>query len=78
MARVSFVTARAAAARRVRNTRGAYRRRWLRFRRRLRVPLDAQDRALVAVWAVRACAVLAAASTLGLAVRLFGMTSGLF
>jgi len=79
MARISFVTARQAAARRVRNTRARYARRWLRFRRRLRAfTPDAEDRATVLVWTIRAIAALALASTLGLSVRLFGMTSGLF
>lgn len=79
MARISFVTARQAAARRARNTRARYARRWLRLRRRLReLGPDAEDRAILVVWTIRALAVLAVASTLGLSVRLFGMTSGLF
>lgn len=79
MARISFVSARRAASRRARNTRAAYVRRWLRFRRRVRaLGLDAEDRAILVVWTIRALAIIATASTLGLSVRLFGITSGLF
>lgn len=84
MARISFITPRLEAARR--STQRLRRRADLRARawkrraaRALRpLSLDAADRQAIALWTIRALAVLAAASTCGLAIRLFGMTSGLF
>lgn len=83
MARISFVTAREAARRTSRRVRlrTAWRVRVWRTgtRRALRaITPDAADREVLALWTVRAVAVLVAASTCGLAVRLFGVTSGLF
>lgn len=49
-----------------------------RFRRRLARTLDAEDRTVLVTWIIRALAVLAASATIGSAVRVFGVTSGLF
>lgn len=84
MARISFITPRLEAARRssqrLRQRADLRARVWKRRAARVLRPfrLDADDRQALAIWTVRALAVLAAASTCGLAVRLFGMTSGLF
>lgn len=81
MARLSFFTP---ASRRALERRTSYRLRVWRTRARrsvrplLRLVPDPTDRQLLALWTVRALALLAAASTCGLAVRLFGVTSGLF
>lgn len=84
MARISFITPRLEAARRssqrLRRRADLRRRAWKRRAARAlgALSLDAADRQVLAVWMVRALALLAAASTVGLAVRLFGVTSGLF
>lgn len=84
MARISFITPRLEAARRssqrLRRRAELRSRAWKRRASRALRPLllDAADRQVLAIWMVRALAVLAAASTVGLAVRLFGVTSGLF
>lgn len=82
MARVTFMTAReavrtasASARRRLRLPRLP---RLLRRRLRLRSPFDAEDFALVLTWMIRAVALIGAAATIGTAVRVFRVTSGVF
>lgn len=82
MARILFATAREA----VRTASATARRRIPRprlpriLRRRIRLPrlLDDEDVAALVTWTIRAVAIIGAAATLGTAVRVFRVTSGVF